>query len=143
MSAHAQSVSTTSLPCLLLTTSSRDADTAIAFIAFKLSFNTLLCSEGLDWVVNEAREFGIRLILTLTDSQVRLGITEQQRVHLHVGDCSLDFAAVTTACNVCAVLRHQGDYGGMAQYVKWAAPLTETIRDFYASKTIRVCTCML
>ena len=25
-------------------------------------------SEGLDWVINEARESGIRLILTLTDS---------------------------------------------------------------------------
>ena len=27
------------------------------------------CSEGLDWVINEARESGIRLILTLTDSR--------------------------------------------------------------------------
>ena len=32
----------------------------------------------------------------------------------------------------------QGDYGGMAQYVRWAGPLTETVRDFYASKRIRV-----
>jgi len=51
-------------------------------------------------VVNEAREFGIRLILTLTDSQ--------------------------------------GDYGGMAQYVRWTGPLTETIRDFYTNKKLRV-----
>ncbi len=51
-------------------------------------------------MVNEAREFGIRLILTLTDSQ--------------------------------------GDYGGMAQYVRWTGPLTETIRDFYTNKKIRV-----
>ena len=56
--------------------------------------------DGLDWVVNEAREFGIRIIMVLTDSQ--------------------------------------GDYGGMAQYVRWAGPLTETVRDFYASKRIRV-----
>ena len=26
-------------------------------------------SEGLDWVINEARDFGIKLILTLTDSR--------------------------------------------------------------------------
>lgn len=32
----------------------------------------------------------------------------------------------------------QGDYGGMAQYVRWAGPLTETVRDFYANKRIRV-----
>jgi endo-1,4-beta-mannosidase len=51
-------------------------------------------------VVNEAREFNIRLIMVLTDSQ--------------------------------------GDYGGMAQYVRWAGPITETVRDFYASKRIRV-----
>jgi endo-1,4-beta-mannosidase len=56
--------------------------------------------DGLDWVVNEARDFGIRIIMVLTDSQ--------------------------------------GDYGGMAQYVRWAGPLTETVRDFYASKRIRV-----
>jgi endo-1,4-beta-mannosidase len=56
--------------------------------------------DGLDWVVNEAREFGVRIIMVLTDSQ--------------------------------------GDYGGMAQYVRWAGPLTENVRDFYASKRIRV-----
>lgn len=60
----------------------------------------MLRRDGLDWVVNQAREFGIRIIMVLTDSQ--------------------------------------GDYGGMAQYVRWAGPLTETIRDFYASKRIRV-----
>ncbi len=27
------------------------------------------CSEGLDWVINEARESGVKLILTLTDSR--------------------------------------------------------------------------
>lgn len=32
----------------------------------------------------------------------------------------------------------QGDYGGMAQYVRWAGPLTENVRDFYTSKRIRV-----
>lgn len=56
--------------------------------------------DGLDWVVNEARKHGLRLIMVLTDSQ--------------------------------------GDYGGMAQYVRWAGPLTENVRDFYTSKRIRV-----
>ncbi len=57
-------------------------------------------SDGLDWVVNEAREAGVRLIMTLTDSQ--------------------------------------GDYGGMARYVRWAAPMAEHICDFYSNKRIRV-----
>jgi hypothetical protein len=76
-------------------------DNAATGNKFECQGSTITASrDGLDWVVNEAREFGIRIIMVLTDSQ--------------------------------------GDYGGMAQYVRWAGPLTETVRDFYASKRIRV-----
>lgn len=35
------------------------------------------CSEGLDWVVNEARSYGIRLILTLTNGDEGYGGMQQ------------------------------------------------------------------
>ena len=56
-----------------------------------LIFGTLR-SEGLDWVINEARESGVKLILTLTDSRGDYGgMPEYVRAVLGDGGSITDF----------------------------------------------------
>lgn len=65
-------------------------------------FPLLFCLKGLDFVVNEARRQGIKLILSLVNNH--------------------------------------GDFGGKAQYVKWAREKGQTISaddDFFTNSVVK------
>ena len=92
-------------------------------------------SEGLDWVINEAHESGVRLILTLTDSRADYGgMPEYVRAVLGEEGSITDFYTSKTV-RVCG---HHGQQAHVVARVPMAMLRNQTSCPVHCAEAPRV-----